>query len=116
MMSDPESNALERLSALMDGEADEAALREVCGSWQAQASCRAAWHAYHLIGDVLRSEDLAAKAGRGSALLGAVRERLADEPTLLVPRPGSSPLAAPCWCCRRRRLRRRWPCPRRRKT
>ena len=84
MMSEPESNALERLSAVMDGEADEAALREVCGSWQAQASCRAAWHAYHLIGDVLRSEDLAAKAGRGSALLGAVRERLADEPTLLA--------------------------------
>ena len=46
----------ERLSALMDGEADAAALDHACAGWPDVAVARD-WHAWHLIGDVLRSEE-----------------------------------------------------------
>ena len=59
-----EMQRLQRLSALADGEldADESAL--ACGQWRGDASVRARWHAYQLIGDVLRSEELASDAAR----------------------------------------------------
>ena len=45
------------------------------------------WHAYQLIGDVLRSEDLAAEPAADEAFLVALRARLADEPVVLAPQP-----------------------------
>ena len=42
------------LSALADGQADAA--EPACGLWRDDAAARQTWHAYHLIGDVLRSE------------------------------------------------------------
>ena len=77
--------ALERLSALMDGELDAAATERACARWRDDAASRADWHAYHLIGDVLRSEDLACDPGRDLAFLAAFRARLADEPVVLAP-------------------------------
>lgn len=71
------------LSALADG--DAAALQRGCALWRDDAQARATWHAYHLIGDVLRSEDLAAPAARDAAFLAALRERLAAEPVVLAP-------------------------------
>ena len=48
------------LSAMADGEADAAELGRGCAGWaSADAQTRQSWHAYHLIGDVLRSDDLA---------------------------------------------------------
>jgi negative regulator of sigma E activity len=40
-----ETRSLERLSALMDGEADASALQTCCDAWREDAAGRAAWHA-----------------------------------------------------------------------
>jgi sigma-E factor negative regulatory protein RseA len=80
-----ETRSLERLSALMDGEADASALQTCCDAWREDAAGRAAWHAYHLIGDVLRSEDLSSAPQRDAAFVAALRARLDAEPALLAP-------------------------------
>jgi sigma-E factor negative regulatory protein RseA len=80
-----ETQSLERLSALMDGEADASALHACCDAWREDAAGRAAWHAYHLIGDVLRSEDLSSAPQRDAAFVAALRTRLDGEPALLAP-------------------------------
>ena len=78
---------LEQLSALADGELGEAAAAQVCASWRGDADTRASWHAFHLIGDVLRSEDLAADPARDAGFLATLRVRLEAEPVVLAPRP-----------------------------
>jgi sigma-E factor negative regulatory protein RseA len=75
----------EQLSALADGELDGAAVGPACAAWHADAEQRAIWHAYHLIGDVLRSDDLASDTARDAGFLGALRTRLAAEPVVLAP-------------------------------
>ena len=75
----------ERLSALADGELDATALAQVCADWRDDGQTRASWHSYQLIGDVLRSEDLASNASRDAAFLAALRTRLAAEPVILAP-------------------------------
>lgn len=82
-----ESNppAMESLSALADGELDSAAVARLCGSWRDDADMRSAWHAYQMIGDVLRSDDLASHGAHDASFLAALRMRLADEPTVLAP-------------------------------
>ncbi len=82
-----------RLSAIMDG---EASAEEQQQWWQGPAredSTRADWHAYHLIGDVLRSPDLASTAQRDQALLARVRDALQGAPVVLA--PTALPAAAP---------------------
>ncbi len=66
----------EQLSALMDGELDDASLAEAL-SFAADKG-QATWELYHLVGDVLRSPELAAHAT--SPLLGRLREQIAQEP------------------------------------
>lgn len=85
--SDTQTMLAEDLSALVDGELHEAAVADACGRWRNDATSRATWHAYQLIGDVLRSEDLASDAKRDSAFLTALRDRLASEPVVLAPQP-----------------------------
>ena len=80
--------ARERLSALVDGEVTSEDLQGVLGAGRESPrvlsiTCQT-WHAYHLIGDVMRSEDLAG-AGRDSQFLGRLRERLAAEPVVMAP-------------------------------
>ena len=75
------------LSALVDGEADAA--EHACGRWRDDESLRRDWHAYQLIGDVMRSDDLASAGGRDAAFLAAIRARLADEPVVLAPLPAA---------------------------
>ena len=65
----------ECLSALADGEGQ--ALQAACSAWRDDEEARRAWHSYHLIGDVMRSEDLAARPGRDAAFLAGERARLA---------------------------------------
>jgi len=79
--------ALERLSALVDGELDAEAAAQACGDWRERGEARAGWHAYHLIGDVLRSDDLAVDPSRDLVFLQALRVRLQDEPVVLAPQP-----------------------------
>lgn len=75
------------LSALMDGEASAADAAALCAQWRGDEQVRERWAAYHLIGDVLRSEDLALPPERNEAFLQSFRQRLAAEPVWLAPRP-----------------------------
>jgi sigma-E factor negative regulatory protein RseA len=76
--------ALEALSALADGEAHSPDVARACAAWKDQSEARATWHAYQLIGDVMRSEDLA-DTTRGDTFLKNFRGRLAQEPVVLAP-------------------------------
>ncbi len=77
--------ARERLSALADGEVDGIEPAAACARWAADGAARRDWHAWHLIGDVLRSEDLASDPARDRQLCAAIRARLQDEPVVLAP-------------------------------
>jgi sigma-E factor negative regulatory protein RseA len=76
----------ERLSALVDGEADAAETAQIAGQWRDDPRLRSHWHGYHLIGDVMRSDELTGRAG-DAAFLVALRARLAAEPVVLAPTP-----------------------------
>lgn len=78
--SETSAAARQALSSLMDGDLEPGAAGEACAAWRKDADARASWHAYHLIGDVLRSEDLATRPASDEAFLQALRARLADEP------------------------------------
>lgn len=79
--------ALERLSALVDGELDADGAAQACGHWRDSGEARASWHAYQVIGDVLRSDDLARDPARDADFLRSLRVRLRDEPVVLAPAP-----------------------------
>lgn len=85
------------LSALADGDATDGEAARAFQAWRDDADARAAWHSYQLIGDVLRSEDLAAEPAADEAFLVALRARLADEPVVLAPqaRADAAPVAVP---------------------
>jgi sigma-E factor negative regulatory protein RseA len=90
----------EQLSALMDGDgaADSAnasaSVARACRHWKQDSDARAQWHAYHLIGDVLRSEELSRHSRADAEFLRGVRERLAREPVVLAPTAMPAPLVA----------------------
>ena len=75
----------EQLSALADGEAETSATAASCALWHGDAEARRDWHSWQLIGDVLRSDELASDAGHDAAFLAAFRARLATEPVVLAP-------------------------------
>jgi len=77
------------LSALADGDAQAAG--PGCDGWRDDPEARRTWHAYQLIGDVMRSDDLARPASRDAAFLSSLRERLAAEPVVLAPAPAAAP-------------------------
>lgn len=87
-MSDPRilspEQRREAMSALADGQAAEA--DAAFALWASDAQAREAWATYHLIGDVLRSEDLAVRPAGEDFLVG-FRARLAAEPVVLAPAP-----------------------------
>lgn len=93
----------EALSALVDGELASEGVRRACATWRSDSAARQTWHAYHLIGDVLRSDDLAASPGRDEEFLKSLRERLAGEPVVLAPQVAP---VAPATVSTGRRLRR----------
>ena len=84
-------NQRQELSALLDGESSGDALRRVCASWRDDPEVRETWHAFSLIGDVMRSEDLASPASRDERFLVALRARLAVEPVVLAPSAPRTP-------------------------
>jgi sigma-E factor negative regulatory protein RseA len=89
------SASMENLSALVDGELGSEAGARACAQWREDSQTRASWHAYALIGDVMRSEDLASTADRDCAFLARLRERLADEPVVLAPAELPAPVELP---------------------
>ncbi len=92
-----EPSVLEKLSALADGELDSASVAYACAAWRDDEDVRVSWHAYQLVGDVLRSDDLASTPEHDGAFLAALRARLADEPVVLAPQstPSSTPEEPP---------------------
>lgn len=97
---DPQRAAI---SALMDG--DGSASEEACRAWCGDAAARADWHIYHVIGDVMRSDEHRVDGVRDARFLAAVRARLATEPVVLAPTPAAVPPL------RRERSARRWMAP-----
>ena len=85
--SQDRTGGAECLSALVDGEVDAVAVLQACDAWRADSEVRSTWHAYQLIGDVLRSDDLASRAAHDAGFLVAVRARLVAEPVVLAPAP-----------------------------
>lgn len=84
--SDHGASQREQLSSFVDGECHASAADDACRRWRTDGEWRSTWHAYHVIGDVLRSDELAA-GGRQAAFLATLRERLAAEPVPLAPAP-----------------------------
>lgn len=79
------------LSSLIDGDLPAGEVAGIVAGFREDDQLRADWHAYHLIGDVLRSEDLAAAPARDAGFLQALRKRLDQEPS----RQDTPPLMAP---------------------
>ncbi len=69
------------ISALADGALQGAALDRALAHLAEDGEARACWHAYHVVGDVLRSDDLAGCAG-DLDFLAKLEARLAREPAL----------------------------------
>jgi len=75
----------ERLSAFVDAEGFDSSesFAEVLAEFD--HADRTTWSAYHLIGDALRSDDLAVHPAKSVAFLAGLSARLEAEPHLLVP-------------------------------
>jgi sigma-E factor negative regulatory protein RseA len=74
----------EKVSALIDGELQSDSLHAHLGRLRADSELRGAWDTYHLIGDALRGHI-------SPAICDRVVARLREEPTVLAPRPETSP-------------------------
>ncbi|MEW9580878.1 sigma-E factor negative regulatory protein [Paraburkholderia sp. DGU8] len=91
----------ERLSAFVDGELfgeEHPNLDKFLSGLNGED--RAAWSRYHLIGDALRSDDLAVSAATSSAFMSGFAARLQNEPHMLA--PAAIPLARRLLSLRRR--------------
>ena len=74
-----------RLSSMMDGHATRDDVADACAAWKEDESVRRSWHTYQLIGDVLRSDDLATEPSHDCDFLAKLRVRLEAEPVVLAP-------------------------------
>lgn len=75
------NNPQDALSALADGQLRGAAFAQAVELVEQDADARATWHAYHVVGDVLRSGELAV-CSDDQAFLARFQSRLAQEPVL----------------------------------
>lgn len=71
------------LSALLDGDASQA--DRALAAWREDPAARADWHAYQIVGEAMRSDDVNCRAHHDVAFLARVRARLAEEPVVLAP-------------------------------
>ena len=85
--NEPGIEARQALSALMDGDADDSTVARACAAWRAEVHARADWHAYHVIGDVLRTADQCPSSRGDAAFVEALRRRLELEPVVVAPAP-----------------------------
>lgn len=87
------------LSVLCDGEASSRQVDMALAAWSADAVSRQSWQDWHLIGDTLRSDDLAQGRCSDEAFLSALRTRIAAEQP--QPRHAARPGWAPGALARR---------------
>jgi sigma-E factor negative regulatory protein RseA len=85
----------EILSALADGELDARDTQVACSLWRDDQQAQTQWADYQLIGDVLRSEDLARSPRHDSALFAAIQAQLALQPVVLAPQALTAPQDLP---------------------
>ncbi|MBY0411982.1 MAG: sigma-E factor negative regulatory protein [Burkholderiaceae bacterium] len=71
------TNRFEQLSALADGQLQGEEMESALAFAADDEEGQAAWQAYHLVGDVLRSQDLARPVN--TAFLSRLREQIAQE-------------------------------------
>lgn len=72
------SNTNEMVSALADGELQGDAFARAMDVLATDAAARESWHAYHLVGDVLRSVELASPSN-GADFVARFRDRMQQE-------------------------------------
>nr|WP_316640598.1 sigma-E factor negative regulatory protein [uncultured Roseateles sp.] len=91
----PSSKAPEAqgLSALMDGQASAAEVKALCEAWGQDEGLQQDWQLYHLIGDTLRSDELAQQPGHDARFLSRLSAQLALEPVVLAPQAAAAPAA-----------------------
>lgn len=77
----------ELLSSLIDGECHVDVADGACERWRSDPQLRDDWHTYHLIGDVLRSDELASHPAGQADFMKGLRQRLASEPVPMAPAP-----------------------------
>ncbi|MBQ0958376.1 sigma-E factor negative regulatory protein [Ideonella sp. 4Y11] len=96
VQTDAGESLAQRLSALCDGEARGPELDAALQAWRDDApQARQRWHAYAVIGDVLRSDDLCPRgADHDAAFLARFQQRLAQEPVVLARAPEARPAAS----------------------
>lgn len=94
-MDDKMNTPKDRVSALVDGQLQAHELADVMAEMEATPELVSSWHVYQLIGDVMRSDDLAVGA-HDLDFLTRLQTRLAQEPAPvpLVPQPQDLPIAA----------------------
>jgi sigma-E factor negative regulatory protein RseA len=77
-----------------DGQTADVHAHTASQLWRDDAGARQAWHSYHLIGDVMRSDELASTPAHDAAFLQRLRTRLASEP-VPISKPVQAPAKAP---------------------
>lgn len=77
-MRDEKIDDLEWISALADGQLDPDEFDAVMSAMGASGDARAAWHSYHVIGDVLRGGELSDCAD-DKAFVARLRQHLSDQ-------------------------------------
>ncbi len=85
------SNMNEMVSALADGELQGEAFGAAMDVLADEGDARESWHAYHLVGDVLRSAELASTSN-GADFVARLRVRLQQEQVMAVSRVASLPV------------------------
>jgi sigma-E factor negative regulatory protein RseA len=80
--TDPIESRREAMSAFMDG--DRQAAEGACRAWRDDAQSRADWHTYHLIGDLLRSDEHRGDAAHDAVFVAQLRERLDRQPAAMA--------------------------------
>lgn len=78
----------EQISALADGQLRGGEFAAAVEAASTDEDARASWHLYHLVGDVLRSGELAA-CGRDRAFVARLRQRLQAEAPQPLARAGA---------------------------
>lgn len=78
-MTQDMSKTRELVSALADGQLRGEEFARALALIEHSEDARAQWQAYHLVGDVLRSDELAADGRRDAAFAARLRQRLQQE-------------------------------------
>lgn len=84
-MTQDMSTTRELVSALADGQLRGEEFARALVLTEHSEDARAQWHAYHLVGDVLRSDELAASSARDVAFAARLRQRLEQEVVMTRP-------------------------------